>query len=179
MLWRQIIREVAPKLSGNSALADERPVILIDIASQQLHWLDPEADRNRQYPISTAEYGVGNRVDSHKTPFGIHRIRQKIGGGEPHGMVFVGREPTGKVVRDFDNRDQDEITSRILWLDGLEEGVNRGGVHDTFDRYIYIHGTSDEQRIGQPVSAGCIRMNNDDVIELFGEVLVNDLVVIR
>jgi lipoprotein-anchoring transpeptidase ErfK/SrfK len=75
--------------------------------------------------------------------------------------------------------DKDEITSRILWLDGLEEGINHGGVYDTFDRFIYIHGTSDEKRIGEPVSAGCIRMKNKDIIELFNEVLVDDLVLIR
>jgi lipoprotein-anchoring transpeptidase ErfK/SrfK len=83
------------------------------------------------------------------------------------------------VARNLDIRDKDEITSRILWLDGLEEGVNRGGDNDTYSRYIYIHGTTDEKRIGQPVSAGCIRMTNDDVIELFDEVLVDDLVLIR
>ena len=65
-----------------------------------------------------------------------------------------------------------------MWLDGLETGVNRNGVYDTFTRYIYIHGTSDEKRIGEPVSAGCIRMKNDDVIELFDEVMVNDIVLI-
>ena len=179
MLWREINREVAPKLSGNPALADERPFILIESARQQLHWIDLDEANNKWFPISTALSGMGNRVDSNKTPFGIHRIRQKIGGGEPRGMVFEAREPTGKVVEHFDNRERDEITSRILWLDGLEEGINHGGVYDTFSRYIYIHGTSDEQRIGQPVSAGCIRMFNDDVIELFDEVLVNDLVLIR
>ena len=93
-------------------------------------------------------------------------------------MVFKAREPTGNIADNLDNREQDQITSRILWLDGLEEGVNCGGVYDTYARYIYIHGTSDEKRIGEPVSAGCIRMKNDDVIELFDEVLVNDLVVI-
>ena len=179
MLWQDINREVAPKLAGNTALADERPFILIDSSRQQLHWVDFDEVNNKWFPVSTAANGIGNRIESNKTPFGIHRIRQKIGGGEPHGMTFVAREPTGRVVQHFDNREQDEITSRILWLDGLEDGVNRGGAHDTFSRYIYIHGTSDEQRIGQAVSAGCIRMNNDDVIELFDEVLVNDLVVIR
>ena len=138
-----------------------------------------EPENNRSYAVSTAANGLGNRLDSFKTPFGIHRIRQKIGGGEPRGMIFEAREPLGKIAGNLDNRDKDEITSRILWLDGLEEGVNRGGTCDTFERYIYIHGTSDEKRIGQPVSAGCIRMNNDDVIELFNEVLVNDIVLIR
>ena len=179
MEWSQLSREIAAKLDGNPALADERPFIYIDSTQQVLHRIDIDAEHNRSYPISTATNGMGNRLDSFKTPFGIHRIRQKIGGGEPSGSIFIGREPVGEIAGSLDNREKDEITSRILWLDGLETGVNSGGVYDTFARYIYIHGTSDEKRIGQPVSAGCIRMRNDDVIELFDEVLVDDIVLIR
>jgi lipoprotein-anchoring transpeptidase ErfK/SrfK len=179
MRWQDLNREVAAKLGGNHALADQRPFIFIDSRQQQLHCIDIEAENNHSYPVSTAENGIGNRLDSHKTPFGIHRIRQKVGGGQPIGAVFKARQLTGRVASDLDNREQDEITSRILWLDGLEDGVNRGGVHDTYSRYIYIHGTSDEKRIGEPVSGGCIRMRNADVIELYDEVLVDDLVVIR
>ena len=179
MRWHDLNRELADKLGGNPALADERPFIYVDSQRQQLHWIDIDEENNRDYPISTAENGMGNRAESFKTPFGIHRIRQKIGGGEPKGMVFEAREPIGRIARDLDNREKDEITSRILWLDGLEEDLNRGGIYDTYSRFIYIHGTSDEKRIGEPVSAGCIRMRNDDVIELFDEVLVNDLVLIR
>ena len=94
-------------------------------------------------------------------------------------MIFESREPIGKIATSLDKRDKDEITSRILWLDGLEQGTNHGGVYDTFSRFIYIHGTSDEKRIGEPVSAGCIRMKNDDIIELFDEALVDDIVLIR
>ena len=179
MNWEEITQQVAHKLQGNSALADERPFIYIVAALQCVFWIDIEAENNRSYPVSTAANGLGNRVDSYKTPFGIHRIRQKIGGGEPPGMVFESREPVGRVARQMNNQDEDEITSRILWLDGMEQGINQGGVYDTYSRYIYIHGTSDEKRIGQPVSAGCIRMKNEDVIELFEDVLVNDLVLIR
>ncbi|MDH3219317.1 MAG: L,D-transpeptidase [Gammaproteobacteria bacterium] len=179
MRWREIHRQVASRLDGNPALADQRPFIYVDCARQQLHWIDTEENNCRSYPISTAKKGIGNRVDSYQTPHGIHRIRKKIGGGQPRGMVFEAREPTGKVARNLDNRERDEITSRILWLDGMETGVNRDGDCDTYSRYIYIHGTSDERRIGEPVSAGCIRMKNDDVIELFDEVLVNDLVLIE
>ena len=179
MQWIDINREIAGKLRGNPALADERPILVVDARQQVLHQVDMEYENNRSYPVSTAENGLGNRLESYKTPFGIHRIRKKIGGGQPIGMVFEAREPTGRIAHKMDNRDEDEITSRILWLDGLEEGVNRDGVYDTYSRYIYIHGTSDEKRIGEPVSAGCIRMRNADVIELFDEVLVNDLVLIR
>jgi len=179
MRWQDINRDIAARLQGNIALADERPIIYVDSAAQQLYWLDVDESYNRSYPVSTAANGIGNRMDSYMTPFGIHRIRQKIGGGQPRGMVFEARQPTGRIARNLNNRDADEITSRILWLDGLEAGVNRDGACDTYARYIYIHGTTDERRIGEPVSAGCIRMRNDDVIELFDEVLVNDLVVIK
>ena len=179
MLWEDLKREVADKLAGNPALADERPFIYVDSSQQRLHWIDVDSENNRSHSISTAANGIGNRLDSFKTPFGIHRIRQKIGGGEPSGSVFEAREPVGRIARNLDNREKDEITSRILWLDGLEPGINRGGVYDTYSRYIYIHGTSDEKRIGQPVSAGCIRMRNDEVIELFEEVMVDDIVLIR
>ena len=179
MDWHKLSREIADKLDGNIALADERPIIYIDSRQQLLLWIDIEEENSNSYPISTAANGPGNRMDSFKTPFGIHRIRQKIGGGEVSGTIFESRESIGKVATSLDKRDKDEITSRILWLDGLEEGVNHGGVYDTFDRFIYIHGTSDEKRIGEPVSAGCIRMKNDDIIELFDEVLVDDLVLIR
>ena len=179
MLWQDLHREVADKLGANPALAEQRPFIYIDSAKQRLYLIDVDTENGRSYPISTALNGMGNRVDSFKTPLGIHRIRQKIGGGEPSGMIFQAREPVGQVAHSLDNREKDEITSRILWLDGLEEGVNSGGENDTFARYIYIHGTSDEKRIGQPVSAGCIRMKNCDVINLFDEVLVDDIVIIR
>jgi lipoprotein-anchoring transpeptidase ErfK/SrfK len=178
MHWQDLKREVANKLSGSAALADERPFIYVNSKEQRLYWVDIDDENNRSYPVSTAKNGMGNRLDSYKTPFGIHRIRQKIGGGQPRGMIFEAREPIEEIADNLDNRDKDEITSRILWLDGLEDGVNRNGVYDTFARYIYIHGTSDEARIGQPVSAGCIRMLNDDVIELFDEALVNDIVII-
>jgi lipoprotein-anchoring transpeptidase ErfK/SrfK len=179
MNWQDLKREVADQLHGNPALADERPIIYIDSRRQMLYRFDIEARNNYSYPISTAARGMGNRSESFKTPFGTHRIRNKIGGGESRGMIFEARKPTGRIASSLDNREKDEITSRILWLDGLQEGINKGGVYDTYSRYIYIHGTSDEERIGEPVSAGCIRMKNDDVIELFDEVLVDDIVVIR
>ena len=179
MLWQELNREVASRLPGNAALADQRPFIVVESQQQRLYRIDIESENSRSYPVSTAANGIGNRMDSFKTPCGIHRVRQKIGGGQPSGMVFEARVATGRIAHDLDNRDHDEITSRILWLDGLEEGVNRNGACDTYSRYIYIHGTSDEKRIGEAVSAGCIRMKNADVIELFDDVLVNDLVLIR
>lgn len=175
-LYRQSVALIAP---GNQALADQRPIIYIDSKQQTLYLVDIEDDHTRSYRVSTAANGLGNQTGSHKTPFGVHRIKEKIGGGQKKGMIFKSREPSGRIFDPLDIREEDEITSRILWLDGLEPGINRGGSNDTHSRFIYIHGSSDEDKIGFPVSIGCIRMNNDDVIDLFDEVLVNDLVIIR
>jgi len=179
MLWQDLNRQVASKLGGDLTFSEERPFIYIDSSKQRLYWVGINELENRSFPISTATNGLGNRLDSNKTPTGIHRIKRKIGDGQPQGMVFEARQPTGQIATETDNQEKDEITSRILWLDGLEVGFNQGGDCDSFSRYIYIHGTSDERRIGQPVSRGCIRMKNVDVLELFDAVLVNDLVLIR
>lgn len=180
MLWKDLYRQVAGSIpAGHSALADERPIIYIDSDKQCLHLVDFEEAESKTYRVSTSAKGLGSLVGSHKTPPGIHRIRQKLGGGQPWGMIFKSREPVGRICDPNDIREEDEITSRIIWLDGMQAGINQGGDRDTYNRYIYIHGSSDEKRIGQPASVGCIRMKNDDVIELFDEVLVNDLVVIR
>jgi len=178
MRWRELQSEIEAGL-GRDSLNGKRPVLFIDVTKQRLFRIDADEAHSCSYPVSTAARGTGNAMNSNKTPTGIHRIRDKIGAGQPLGMVFESRLPSGRVVQERDNRDKDEITSRILWLDGLETGVNRGGDCDTYSRYIYIHGTTDEQRIGQPVSAGCIRMRNEDVIALFDEVAVDDFVVIR
>ena len=179
MLWSELYSQVLDKLPAASALAYQRPIILIDATKQLLHCINIDSAENKTYPVSTAVNGLGNRVDSLKTPIGIHCIKQKIGAGEPLGMVFSARQATGRVSNKTDNREEDEITSRILWLDGMEQGFNKGGDHDSSSRYIYIHGTSDEKRIGEPVSAGCIRMKNTDVIDLFDQVVVNDVVIIQ
>jgi len=179
MRWQELQPEIEARLQSINLVAGNRPILLVDIARQRLFRVGADASGSCSYPVSTAARGPGNTVDSYQTPTGLHRIRDKIGSGQPPGMVFESRMPTGRVSRDLDIRDKDEITSRILWLDGLETGVNRNGECDTYSRYIYIHGTTDEQRIGQPVSAGCIRMRNDDVIELFDEVEVDDVVLIR
>jgi len=179
MLWQDLNHQIASKLGGDLALSEGRPFIYIDSNKQRLHWVGINEQENKSFPVSTAANGLGNKLDSKKTPTGIHRIKQKIGGDQPQGMVFEARQSTGRISTKTDNQEKDEITSRILWLDGLEVGFNKGGIYDSFSRYIYIHGTSDEKRIGQPVSQGCIRMRNADVLELFDAVLVNDLVLIR
>lgn len=123
-----------------------------------------------EYPVSTALKGVGQEIGSYQTPLGKHVIRAKIGGACPHNAVFVARRWTGEICTPelmAAEPDRDWILSRILWLSGLEPGKNRGGSVDTMRRYVYIHGTAQEDQVGQPVSHGCIRMHNADVIELY------------
>ncbi|MBT5715810.1 MAG: L,D-transpeptidase [Opitutae bacterium] len=108
------------------------------------------------------------------TPWGLHVICEKIGEGQNKGMVFEGRIPIGLIANEcsVEKQKRNLITSRILRLDGLELGVNRGGSMDTYKRYVYIHGTNHEENIGSPASSGCLQLSNDDVIEMFGEVSV-------
>lgn len=129
------------------------------------------------WPVSTGTAGFGNEADSGRTPVGLHRVCACIGGGAPAGAVFKSREPTGEIVT-VAQPGIDCITTRILWLEGLEEGINQGPGVDSRDRYIYIHGTPHAHRLGQPASAGCIRMSNDDIIAMFDRVPVHTLVLI-
>ncbi|WP_024300086.1 L,D-transpeptidase [Methylomicrobium lacus] len=127
----------------------------------------------KTYPVSTAKNGAGERKGSECTPRGWHRIRAKIGRGEPIHTVFKGRRPTGELYSPELGRlnpERDWILTRILWLGGLEPGHNRYREVDSAWRYIYIHGTPDELMQGRPASHGCIRMFNADVLELFDRV---------
>jgi lipoprotein-anchoring transpeptidase ErfK/SrfK len=114
----------------------------------------------RTYPVSTSRFGVGMEEGSLKTPTGRFRVAQKIGGDMPPDTVFVGRVPLEP--SDSPPPTEDMVMSRILWLDGLDEHNA-----NTRDRFIYIHGTKHEDKIGMAASHGCVRMRNADVIELF------------
>lgn len=155
--------------------------IVIDLSEQRLTVLKAGTDW-RSYVVSTAKNGPGERSGSGCTPRGRHYIRACIGGGQPLGTVFVGRRPTGEryssaLARQYPERDW--ILSRILWLCGLEPGVNRLGQVDSQRRFIYIHGTPDDQPMGVALSHGCIRMRNSDVVELFDLVRPGTSVTIR
>lgn len=126
----------------------------------------------RTYPISTSRFGLGTEANSLKTPTGRFRIAEKIGHGMPLGTIFVGRVPV-RADEPLPATD-DFVMARILWLDGAEEHNA-----NTRDRYIYIHGTKHEDKIGRPDSRGCIRMRNADVAELFDLVEAGTSVVIR
>ena len=134
------------------------------------------------YPISSAVRGAGEINGSGCTPRGKHIIRAKIGGDQPLNTIFIGRRPCGEIYRPgmrklYPNRDW--ILTRILWLSGCQPGFNRLGKVDTMRRYIYIHGTPDEVRLGQPGSAGCIRMRNQDLLSLYDQVPAGTTVIIH
>jgi hypothetical protein len=118
----------------------------------------------RTFRCSTSRFGIGQTEGSNGTPLGLHRVVEKIGGGWPVGTVFKGRRPIGYTWQGMSDA---KITTRILWLEGLEPGFNRGGNVDSHARYIYIHGTGDQTTIGKPTSHGCIHLADDDLIPLF------------
>ncbi|MGH8664527.1 MAG: L,D-transpeptidase family protein [Burkholderiales bacterium] len=143
--------------------------IEVSLEHQSLRLLDGERCV-REYAVSTARNGAGERSGSNCTPRGRHIVRAKIGQGAAIDTVFVGRRPTGEIyspvlAAKFPGRDW--ILTRILWLSGCEPGFNRLGNVDTMRRHIYIHGSPDTATMGMPGSIGCIRMRNADIVELF------------
>lgn len=144
--------------------------LVVSLPLQTLEVLDAAGQVVRRYPVSTAAKGAGEAQGSFQTPRGRHLVRAKIGAGCPLGTVFSGRRPTGEIWTpelDAAYPGRDWILTRILWLSGCEPGFNRLGAVDTMRRYIYIHGTADSARLGEPVSHGCIRMSNHDIVDLF------------
>ena len=132
--------------------------------------------------VSTASKGPGEFINSECTPRGWHRIRARIGAACPVNTVFVGRRPTGEFYTPemrAENQGRDWIITRILWLCGEEPGRNRLGEVDTMRRYIYIHGAPDDDPMGVPSSHGCVKMRNQEVIELFNAVPIGTRVLIQ
>jgi len=155
--------------------------IEISIQHQTLTLFDDFGGVKARYRVSTAANGTGCEKDSGCTPLGEHTVRAKIGAGMPLNTVFIGRRPTGEILSpqlaaQYPQRDW--ILTRIMWLSGTEVGKNRLGNVDSMQRYIYIHGTPDSEPMGQPRSHGCVRMRNQDVVELFDLVDVGTPVVI-
>ncbi|MCB1954407.1 MAG: L,D-transpeptidase [Rhodocyclaceae bacterium] len=142
----------------------------VDLAGQWLDLYDDTGVLQRRYAVSTALNGPGEQQDSGCTPRGSHVVRARIGAGCDPYTVFRGRRPTGETWRPEQaaaEPGRDWILGRILWLSGCEPGRNRLGSVDSMRRYIYIHGTGDDQPMGVPRSHGCIRMRVADVVELF------------
>jgi lipoprotein-anchoring transpeptidase ErfK/SrfK len=155
--------------------------ILVDISEQRLYLKSGEQTLV-SYPISTSKYGEGSKENSFKTPLGNHTIKEKIGENAPINTIFISRINT-KNIASIENKpkntENDYVTSRIMWLEGEENGVNKGPGIDSYERYIYIHGTHEEGLIGVKASHGCIRMFNVDVIDLYDRIYNGTKVIIR
>jgi len=138
----------------------EREVVVVSLRDQKLA-LIKNGKKMREYACSTSKYGVGDEYNSYKTPLGRLQVAKKIGGNLPQGAVFDRRRPTGEVLP-ANAPGRDPIVTRIMWLQGTEQrNIN------SFGRYIYIHGTPQEDKIGTPASYGCIRMRSRDVVDLY------------
>jgi hypothetical protein len=175
---KKSLTESISKLKTDFGLNNEDIAIVVMISIQRM-FLIRDNSAFDFYPISTSKYGVGNSSGSNKTPLGVHQIQAKIGDDAPIGAIFKGKVFTGEIAEisyaKKDITDDDYVTTRVLPLRGLEEGINKGKGIDSFSRAIYIHGTPEEGLIGKPASHGCIRMLNKDVIELFNKVEVGTL----
>ncbi len=148
------------------------PLIRISVRDQRLDLLGDSGGVLASYPVSTSRFGLGSEEGSRKTPLGRFKVGEKIGSGLPLDTVFRGRIPLAP--EDPRPSTEDMIMARILWLDGLEDHNA-----NTRQRYIYIHGTNHEDKIGRPASHGCIRMRNTDLIALFDQVPLGAEVVIE
>jgi L,D-transpeptidase YbiS len=147
--------------------APTRHVLSVSIARQTTALFQRRRDDyalRRIFRCSTSKFGVGETAGSNMTPRGLHRIARKIGGGWPVGAVFKGRQMIGYT---WQGRPEATIAHRILWLEGLEPGFNRGANVDSFRRYIYIHGTGNETTLGRPDSHGCIHLSANDLLPLY------------
>jgi len=160
---------------GAPSVVPER-LLVVDAERQIATWFEG-GEPVAVWPVSTARAGVGGERGSYRTPPGWHRIHQRIGAGAAGGTVFVSRAPTGETWRG-EAREDDLILTRILTLDGLEDGVNRGAGRDSLERYIYLHGTNHEDLLGRPASHGCVRLSNEHVCQLFDRMREGDLVFV-
>jgi lipoprotein-anchoring transpeptidase ErfK/SrfK len=157
-----------------------RFVLAVSVSKQAMRLFEvrPGAQRRtvffrRQFRVSTSRFGTGQQSGSNRTPLGLHRVAEKIGGGYPPGTVFESRRAVGFT---WQGKPGAPIAHRILWLEGLEPGFNRGGNVDSHARYIYIHGLGDEPTLGRPASRGCIHMAGADLMPLFDRVPSGTLV---
>lgn len=176
-------------------VAPSPQLLVVSVARQELRWFErrpafrpaspleplrfdatPRYTLRRRLVASTSRFGIGQVRDTNRTPLGLHRIARKVGAGWPVGTAFRARQPIGYT---WAGLPEATIAHRILWLEGLEPGFNRGGEVDTFARYIYIHGLADEPTLGRPASHGCVHLAAADLMPLFDQVPVGTLVWIQ
>jgi lipoprotein-anchoring transpeptidase ErfK/SrfK len=161
-------------------LEDFTELLLVSISEQKMYYLKDNKIINT-FVISSSEYGTGSKAGSNKTPLGLHKVKSKYGDETPINGRMIGRVFYGQIAtlyNDTTKSKTDDVTSRIFWLEGLEKDKNKGKGIDSYKRYIYIHGTSEEGRLGKPASHGCIRMKNKEVIDLYKLIEVGTLVLI-
>jgi hypothetical protein len=152
----------------------EQTVSVFECEAEQLAKADfPNYKLFKKYTCSTSRFGIGEVAGSNMTPRGLHRIAEKIGDGCPVGTVFKERQIVGYTSEGYPNA---LITTRIMWLEGLDTGFNRDGNVDSHDRYIYIHGTGDESTIGRPASHGCVHLAASDLVPLYDKLPSGTLV---
>jgi len=162
----------------NVGVVPTRFTLVVSVADQTASLFESNSASSwlclKKMRCSTSRFGISQMEGSNGTPLGLHRIVEKIGAGERTGTVFKSRQVIGHTSQpEFADA---KITTRILWLEGLEPGFNRGGSVDSHARYIYIHGTGDETTIGQPATIGCIHLAADDLIPLFDQLPSGTLV---
>jgi L,D-transpeptidase catalytic domain len=171
-------RELAERLKA-LGLPQGKDCLVVSIDQQKLWHFNQ--NNCEGYIISTARAGRGCIKDSLQTPTGLHKIAEKIGSDAPSGMTFKARKPTGQIWSKVPLTEDNLITSRILWLEGLENGFNQGTdstgkIVDTKERFIYIHGTNQHEKLGTPNSHGCVLLSDKDIIKLFESVAVGTYV---
>ena len=161
--WLNRFAALLAACAGGSLFA--APFIVVSVPEQRLVVMD-NGVLVGHYPVSTSKFGVGDRPSSYATPLGTLEVAAKVGGGAPMGAVFKGQHFTGEILPP-NSTGRDPIVTRILHLRGLDACNSRA-----FDRGIYIHGTTEEFKIGRPASYGCIRMRSSDVVRVFDAVPV-------
>jgi len=165
--WDDDKRKECLKLCVDFNVSIEQDLILINVTTQTLHHLK-YGKWIGSYIISSGSNGIGQKKGSGQTPLGLHIIESKIGDGEHSFAVFKGRVPTGEIAKS--NEGGDLIVGRILRLRGVQPGFNQGNDVDSYERFIYIHGTNEIAWLGRPASAGCIRMHPKEIVDFFDRI---------
>jgi hypothetical protein len=135
----------------------------------------------RKYPFSYSKQPPSCRENSLGTPWGLHEIGSCHGDGEPRGRIFRARLPQSHRWQDLppgENASLSLVTTRILRLRGLEPGLNAGPGIDSWDRMIYIHGTNHPDQFPENRSAGCLLLQDEDLLQLFEAVPLHSHVMI-